>query len=234
MLRDRNPAWHVVAQNTQTVVGKSGRAPDVIVRTDDGGVVIIETEFSPASSLDVDVGSRLGVKLKGMGRPDAIMGVVLPKGLEKIDEYGTELEYYVVYDGTLPSSVGTRRFPARGNLTGSLHDVMTAVRQVSVPTEKINKCIEHMQSSISRISYILQTELEEGTREEIVGFIGQPNSTHEQSLDMAALIVLNAGVFHEELARYRQDDVQPLQKLKNVVLDQSTVIEAWEAILDID
>ncbi len=234
MLRARNPAWHVVAQNTQTVVGKSGRAPDVIVRTDDGGVVIIETEFKPASSLDGDVESRLGVQLEGMGRPDAIMGVVLPKGLEEIDEYDTELEYYVVYDGTRSSSEGTRRFPAKENLTGSLHDVMTAVRQVSVPTEKINKCIKLMQASISRISYMLQTELEGGAREEIVGFIGQPNSTHEQSLDMAALIVLNAGVFHEELARHRQDDVQPLQKLKSIVLDQSTVIEAWEKILDID
>ena len=234
VFRSRNPNWDVPTERTRTVIGERGRAPDIIVRTNDGGVVIVETEFDPASGLTGDVESRLGVELEGLGRPDAIMGIVLPDGLEKIDEHSTRLEYYVVYDGTSPTSPNTRRFPMKGYLEGSLYDVMTAVRQVSVPTEKINTCIGLMRSSILRISHMLQTELGDGARQKIIGYIGQPDSTHKQSLDMAALIVLNAGMFHEELARHRQDDVPPLQKLRNVVLDQSTVIDAWERILRID
>lgn len=234
ILRDRNPDWEVHAQRTRTVIGGSGRAPDIIIRTNDGGVVIVEMEFSPASGLAGDVQSRLGVQLMGLGRPDAIMGVVLPSGLEKIDAHDTELKYYVVYDGTSSPSPSHTRFPPKGYLKGSLYDVMTAVRQVSIPTEKINMCVELMSNSISRISHVLQTELDEGARQEIIGYIGQPDSTHEQGLDMAALIVLNAGVFHEELARHRQNDVLSLQKLKSVVLDQATLIDAWEKILRID
>lgn len=234
IFRDKNPDWIVPTERTHMVVGERGRMPDIIVKTNDGGVVIIETEFDPASGLDGDVESRLGVELEKLGRPDAIMGVILPDGLRRIDEWDTKLKYYVVYDGTAPPSPGTRRFPASDYLEGSLHDVMTAIRLVSVPTEKINACVELMRNSILRISHVLQTDLDGRAQQEIVGYIGQPDSTREQSLDMAALIILNAGVFHEELARHRQDDVQPLQKLRNVVLDQSTVIDAWEAILRID
>lgn len=228
----KNPDWDIPTERTRTVVGEKGRAPDIIIKTNEGGVVIIETEFSPASGLTGDVQSRLNVELEKIGKPDAIMGVILPTNLENIDERDTKLMYYVMY--TEPSSHQTsQRFPTRGYLEGTLYDLMTAVRQVSVPLDKINKCIELMQYSIAKISHTLQTELNTKTQQDIIGYIGQPDSTNEQSLNMAALIILNAGIFHEELVRYR-DDVQPLQKIKSVVLDQAAVINAWEKILDID
>ena len=228
----RNPDWDIPTERTRTVVGESGRAPDIIIKTDEGGVVIIETEFGPAHGLAGDVESRLGIELERIGKPDAIMGVMMPSGLERMDERSTPLKYYVMHAAAADSP--ERRFPTSGYLEGTLYDVMTAARQVSVPADKIAKCIGLMQNSISKISHTLQTDLSAGAQQKIIEYIGQPDSTREQRLNMAALIILNAGVFHEELARHRPDDVQPLQQLKTVVLDQATVISAWKQILQID
>ena len=235
----RNPDWDIPTERTRTVVGRSGRAPDIIIRTSEGGVVIIETEFSPAPGLAGDVESRLDVELEQIGRPHAVVGVVLPADLEAVDERNTRLRYYVVQtkapESEKPSTEATPpRFPTSGYLEGTLYDVMTAVRQVSVPADKISKCISLMQNRIAVISHILQNDVDEGAQRQIVRLIGQPDSTREQSLDMASLIILNAGVFHEELARYRPDDVQPLQRLRTVVLDQAAVVDAWNEILKID
>lgn len=236
ILRGMN-GWNVEAEMTDRVVGAASLQPDIIVESG-GNAVIIETEYAPARTLKKDVHDRMDVELYEAGRPTAVMGVTIPKRVKMmrgdtmrdglVDAY--DFEYFVcAQDGT--------RFPEHGSLKGSLRDIAAAVRLAIVPLRRVVECVDMMTSSIDRIHACVTRSPDavvEGIAEELRIPL-DPDDEHlwkDESGKMAGLIMLNAGVFYEELATY-DGDITPTQQLKVVgTLDQEAVVRAWNYVCE--
>ena len=236
ILRGMN-GWEAEAEMVDRVVDEPRLQPDIIVESG-GNAVIIETEYSPARTLETEVHDRMDVELYGAGVPAGIMGVKIPERVKKMrgdavrDELASahDFEYFVrMQDGS--------RFPERGSLTGSMHDIAAAVRLVIVPLRRVAECVDMMGSSIDRIHacvMVTPNSVVEGIARElrIPLDLDDENIWRDESGRMAGLIMLNAGVFYEELAAYN-GDITPTQQLKVVgILDQDMVVRTWNDVCE--
>lgn len=210
------------AERTRTVSGKHGKRPDIIVRPKGTGsvnqAVIIELETN-RNNLEREVGDRLHVTLeKGNIQPSAIVGVLFPDEMahaDDVDDFrakfgSSELEYFV-HDHT-------NRFPATGYLRGNITDVITATRISMIPKSVVDDYTKAVQNEIIGISGVL-AGTDDGTKAEIAGILGynrDPDSLYgmsdEQAGYMSALMILNAGIFYEELTKHLTE-VRPLSSL---------------------
>ena len=221
-----------VPEQTRVVRGQLSRRPDIVV--DVGGrAIVIETEFPPASGLNYDMDKAAGYDLRSLGVPIATVGVVLPPdtmqcGVDEIEDHlmsCNSLEYYVVSgDGA--------RFPPAGHLAGSLLDVRTAIRLSSVPEADIRRGYEVMADSVDKIEHVIRERAGDGASDAICGFLRQEPG--DGTWRMAALVLLNACMFYDELSSHR-GDVDTIQSLSVVgTVDHATLLGAWRAVRAID
>lgn len=227
----REDGWTAQAERTGRVVGSGGARPDIIVDTN-GGAIIIETEYHPAATLRIDVEKAASREIRGQGMPVAVVGVVIPREIrnyEGDDMAGhiskrRDLSYYIRYaDGTT--------YPGEGWLTGSILDIRNTIRAVSVPRDRIEACVDIMKDGIMVISTALHTT-DDGVRGAICSSMKQAHS--RQTYEMASLVLLNAGVFYEDLASCRTE-FKPTEGLKILgILDQDTVVKAWRQVRELD
>ena len=229
---DRDPGWKAVPEQTRVVRGQLGRRPDILV--DVGGrAIVIETEFPPANELHYDMTKAASYDLRSFGRPIATVGVVLPRdtmqcGADEIEDRlmaCNSLEYYVVdSDGA--------RFPPAGYLTGSLLDVRTAIRLSSVPEADIRNGFDMMAISVDKIEHIIRERVGDTTHDAICEFLRQQPG--DGAWRMAALVLLNACMFYDELSGHR-DDVATTNSLSVVgTVDHDALLCAWRAVRKID
>ena len=230
-MMEKARGWNVSAERTGTVVGQESDQPDIVAKID-GNAIIVETEYHPASTLRSEVDKRTKQEIRGLGVPVAVLGVILPLELRRydIDEMAdriakrNDLKYYVRH---LEGST----FPKSGYLEGSIFDVMTAVRLSSVPQTRIIECVKMMENSIEKVSYRIDSA-DDAVKDTICRHIRQKPS--KQTWGMAALVLLNAGIFYEELAG-RLSKVKSTESLRwEGVLTQDQVVKAWKDVLAID
>ena len=229
---DREPEWKAIPERTRVVRGQLSRRPDIVV--DVGGrAIVIETEFPPASGLHYDMTKAASYDLRSLGRPIATVGIVLPRSTMQCRAGEIEenlmgcnsLEYYVV------SSDGTR-FPPAGHLTGSVLDVRTAIRLSSVPEADIRNGYEMMADGVDKIEHIIRERVGDATHDSICEFLRQQPG--DGTWRMAALVLLNACMFYDELSGHR-NDVKATQSLSVVgIVDHATLLGAWRAVRAID
>ena len=233
--------WHgnefeAEAQKTGMFEGGNWVADIIINSMGGGSCVIIETEWIPARTLGEDVRTKMRRHVKGIGKPAAVVGVRIPAGLKmsptlKADlESLTDLEYFVLRDGD-----AAHFFPRIGYLKGSLTDIITAVRLSMVPKQKIETCVKEMISSITKISTTIEKGTGEDTRRKIADLVREnAGDGGKQTWDMAALILLNAGIFHEELAVHH-DAVPSIDDTGSIgTTTKKNIMDAWTSILKIN
>ena len=229
---DREPGWKADPEQTQVVRGQPSRRPDIVV--DVGGrAIVIETEFPPANELHYDMKKAAGYDLVGHGRPIATVGVVLPSSTmqcraNEIEGHLMEcnsLKYYVMSgDGT--------RFPPTGHLGGSVLDVRTAIRLSSVPEVDIRRGYEMMVDGVDKIEHIVRERAGGNAHDAICGFLRQQPG--DGTWRMAALVLLNACMFYDELSGHR-DDIATLNSLSVVgTVDHAALLGAWRDVRAID
>lgn len=216
------------AERLGRVRGDTAR-PDIIVNRGRMSCVIIETEWKPARTLEREVESRLGVETDA-GVPSAVFGVRIPRNLRNSDDLNRDLEstryeYFVLTDDG--------RFPEQGYLSGGILDIITAVRLTMTPRRDIEKCVGVMADSITRISNII-SGLRNTRLERMMSVISDDVSGRDQqSWDMAALILLNAAIFQEELSEHV--DILSLDDCATLgIITKNDVTEAWRHILHIN
>lgn len=233
------------AEMTRTVSGRPGQRPDIIVRPSGAGsanrAVIIELE-TDRNNLEREVEARVGVTLsEGNVVPSCVAGVLFPDELAYLGDGGrfkaalaeAELEYFM-HDGT-------RRFPDTGYLKGTITDVATAARLSMIPEGAMRKYIETIRNEITAISAVLAST-GDGTKTDITKILGygrDPDAVYGMSDDqagyMAALMMLNAAIFYEELAKHLKG-VKPLTSLGSIPgkATKHDVILGMNRVLDVD
>ena len=254
----RHGLWKVWAEKTRMIEGGGGR-PDIIVETE-GGPIVVETEFTPASTLHEDAIKSLRRTIKGMGKPMAVFSVMINANVRNFND-GKDLEYILANEDVLSYSVqyndgdevGTddivSRFPSTGFIKGTLKDLINALFLSSTPLNRVKKGVQMMRESRDIIGKMIG--------DACIGQKIYPDTTSENmwpkpgtnvicddicdalrqkpswpTWDMAALVLLNAATFYEGLAG-RMHDVKPLESLAVFgIVTSNDVINAWDHVLD--
>ncbi len=203
-----------------------GRArPDVLVRLPEGPIVL-ETEFDPALTVDADALSRLGIQIDG--RPvQTAFAVVVPARLRSVDQQH-------LYERLAAAVLEWREWRIDGTsglkLGGTLFELGEAVARVTAPAADLDAAVDALDEGVRRAGAWLYGS--PGTLARVAKIFNAPPV--DETANMAALVVTNAMVFQERLAS-AQEAVQPTSAARrDGRFARVPLLQAWEAILDID
>ena len=233
LLRRMMPKYDVRYENTQQIVNRPGLQPDVLITAPGRSPVVVEAEFMPAYTAEVDAEGRLGLEVVDTARHiDAAIALRYPDAIK--DAYdlspaisNAQLSYCVLYsDGT--------RFPDSGWLDGSVEDLSDLIRLVSVPQRAVNEAADALQKGIDRAASILQqlAKSKPDVVASIAGLLGMSDVI--QTYRMAGAIVANAMVFHERMVGMH--GVRPLSQLCSTQASspKANILDAWTEVLKIN
>ena len=247
VLRETRRAWQqpnvVRSENTRMLKGSNER-PDILVIESTVSPVVIETEVSPAATVESDAISRLGKQIRVTGRTIlSSIAVRLPQRLRTKQgsclqselEDASDIEM-ALYTGSDPSAHS--RWPRSGWILGGVSNLSILVQYASVPPEVIEKAADQLVTGVSEAAGLLREMLEEhpGAIRKIGKELRQADS--DQTRRMAATILANAFVFQENLAGGPDElaSVNSLEQLRgsNSGLTKSAVLTEWRKILAVN
>lgn len=209
LLRYTRRAWKhgsvIRSENTGMLKGSSGR-PDILIAESAVSPVTIETEVLPAVSVEIEACSRLGYDLKANGRTIfSSIAVRLPKRMRNHhgESLRSQLESaedfeFCLYTGL--DTVHASRHPVTGWIIGNVRDLSVLAQAASVPPEVVEKAANCLIEGVSQAAAIMQEMnlSNPAALEKISAELRQGSG--EQTLRMAATMLLNALVFQESLA----------------------------------
>ena len=243
-LLDRmNPRWTALGENKGAFQG-SQKQPDLLIVQQGGQPVVIENEYVPARNVEAESLARLGETLNSdvvgsSGEINAVIALKSPLdlrnavGADDVDALlhsGITLEY-ALFTGTDAESYA--RFPQRGFIAGNLRDLAAFVEQAAVPVNAIEQAVNTLELGVMNAAAKLReaAEYSDDTKQAIATRLKQDYSV--QTLRMAATIMINALVFHENLAG--QYGVRSLDQIKLYgVPMRSEVLDEWRKILKVN
>ena len=237
------PRWSVYGENRGAFQG-SQRQPDILIVQPGAQPVVIENEYLPAHTVEAEARDRLGESLDASvvhasGRINAAIALRSPTdlhdcaGLDDVDAMltqGVTLEYALI---TGSSGVDFTRFPKSGFIPGSIRDLASFTVYAATPEDAVQRAVTILEEGVQDAAAILRqaAQLSGDTQSAITDYLRQPYS--EQTLRMAATIVVNALVFHQNLAG--QHGVRNLEQVaSDGVLTQAGVLEEWRKILGVN
>lgn len=240
-LRSRLPNWDVGAEQTNVLVEKK-RQPDLVVSHVGGLTVILETEFSPASTVEADTIQRIGQIIRSTGEPvEQCMAVKLPIHLRKIDQKHLDSAvqdaqyFYAVFTDNQHDDLNDRihRWPKSDWLKGGLDDLANCVETVALSERRVAQGVEILEERVRQAAGYLEYH----APKYILGHLAEnlQQQQGEQTTRMAMAILANAVIFHMRLARIHPE-VAPLNSCKGELggFIKSNVIDCWKTILKIN
>ncbi len=251
-----SPGWKVSGEVRGAFRG-SRRQPDILVLPRGRHPVVIENEYIPADNVEEEASSRLGEVLDAgtAGRSGSVNSVIALRsptslrdcvGQDSVDAMltqGVPLEYTLFTGGDASKA---KRFPKSGFIKGALRDLAAFTIYASVPENLVEQAVDILRQGVQNAASQLRWAVEDSdtTLAEINRILKQPyveetqnvdkTSREEQTLRMAATVMINALVFHQNLAG--QHGIKDLDALtdKGGLLLRSAVLEEWRKILKVN
>ena len=237
------PRWNALGESKGAFLG-SQRQPDVLIVQRRAQPVVIENEYAPAGAVEMEAVQRLGEQLapnvvSGSGRIEAAIALRSPvdlrdcTGADEVDAMlakGVMLEY-ALFAG--PSAADAERFPKSGFISGNVRDLALFAMTAATPEDAVRKAVAVLEEGVQNAAVILShaADLRESTKDTIAELLKQPYSV--QTLRMAATIIVNALVFHENMAG--QHGVKSLEEITDDgLLLRSSVLREWSKILNVN
>ena len=244
-LLDRmNPRWTALGENKGAFRG-SQKQPDILIAYRWGGQpVVIENEYVPARTVEAESLARLGetLDISVVGASGAINAVIALRSplklrdavrsdyVDRLLHGGVTLEYALL---TGTSAEEYARFPQRGFIAGNLRDLAAFVEYAANSESAVENAVTILEAGVRDAAAVLYqaAEYSDDTKQAIAARLKQDYS--EQTLRMAATIMINALVFHDNLAG--QHGVQNLSRIKyDGLLTQSAIVGEWDKILKVN
>ena len=207
-------------------VTQASRArPDVVVRADNGPVVV-ETEYAPARSVHADALARLGMRINGE-TVSVAFAVSVPAHLQSAPQAhrasllaAATLEWQ---EWRVDGTSGPR-------VRGTVDELAQAVRSAEAPVDDLDEAVERLEqgahaagAQLFRAPAVLQQVAEV--------FQTEPG---DEAANMGALVIINAMMFHERL-RESTPGIQAVGMLRwGRRMAQSRLLDEWDKILEID
>jgi hypothetical protein len=208
-LRTKYTRWaspEVVDAEKTGVLKAAGRRPDIVVIDNPASPVCIETEFFPANSVEADAIARIGQNFGPTGgRITSVLAVRIPAGYKSITTGGiatalkaeSNLEYCILFG---ESATDYHRWPATGFIAGTIDDLAHAVAGAAISPLVIEQGAEVLEDGAKALAAIFASA--QANHNTFAGKIADclRQEGSQQTLRMAATIVINAFVFQETLA----------------------------------
>lgn len=232
-LKSLNPKWHqsAIVERTHVFVN-SMKQPDIVLQTEGGHMIVIETEFMPANTLEADAKSRFSEVFKASeSAVETVVAIRIPRDLRTIegsifDSIIQSSYEYCVYSR---SEVDWSRWPTIGWLESDIHALTNCLDLVSISERLINEGVNHFERAVRRIAYLIDAfrRTERNTGRRIPEILHQEHSY--QTYCMVGAIITNAVVYQEILARHY--DIESLSELADEDLTEARLIGIWKDIL---
>ena len=233
-LRKRHPRWNrksLVAESTQ-VLRSVQKRPDILVMETGRWPVVVETEFSPARTVDADARSRLGAHVARTGEPiEGVIAVRLPASL-KTHTGATVESVRFEYAAHFQSADGNHeRHPASGWIEGDVDDLADAIEHLGLSERRLARGTELLERTVAETAGRLAERVPENVLAEMAQVLHQ--SPGQQTRRMAGAILTSAFVFHAAI------DGQPgIPRIQRLLppnrLTQSKLLTAWTDILKVN
>jgi len=234
----------VVRSENIDILQSTGKKPDILISEPNVSPVIVETEITPAPSVESDAIQRLGEQLIPSGRRIlSSLAVKLPARLREYagqplkHEIGTMSDFEVaLYTGESPQTY--ERWPKRGWLHGNVTDLSMLIQSASIPPPVIEEAANRLAGGVSEAAALLgdMAIAHPGAIRKICEELRQQDS--EQTRRMAMTILANALVFHESLARGNEElyYVRTLDELRVTRggVSKSAMLDDWRRILKVN
>ena len=237
VLRRKHPRWPglIGVEQTGVLTEAEGQRPDIIVRHPGGLPVAVETEYTPARTVEDDARDRLGKTLRETG--DAIeqaLAVRIPKALASVDQSDLEAEIerarleFCILSGDTESP---QRWPETGWLDGSVDDLATCIELAAHSENRIARGMQILEMGIHQAAGKLRDACADApdTLETIAHELHQKDG--EQTSRMAMAIVANALTFHSSIAGVHGIDTLDQLRDLNGRPSKRKLLEAWRHIL---
>ena len=239
VLRTKNPRWRVTltAEQHQTLQG--GGRPDVVLRNPRGSVVVVETEYLPARTVEQDATDRLGRHLTGSGVTiEQCVAVRVPDSLKAVPQHDLDAQTaeatyeFCLYTETTGED-DPSRWPTGGWITGTINDLALLIETASISERIVAQSLDILERGISETA----VQLREATtnRPDINIRIAETlcQEDGEQTSRMAMAIIANALTFQTMLAG--SFDLRTIDELRSQgVIPKAAVLREWERILQIN
>lgn len=236
LLRAKNGNWEIVTQATQ-VLQATRKVPDILIIA--GASVIIETEFTPASTVYEDASQKLGVLPRNSLMPvEAVIAVSVPQRLKHIpqEELSKELEqaddlrFYILRG----EPEKPERFPLNGWCEGGVDSLVDVIESLAVSPSRLNEAVQVMEDAVKVAATVLAKEVSIEVLIRMASCLNQEDS--EQTRRMAAAIIANAFLFQIAVSGAADipsiDDVRQKSQLGRLL--KPNVLKGWEQILKIN
>ena len=233
----------VRGENTGAFAGGSA-TPDILVIPAGGPPLVIENEYQPAITVEAEACGRLGANLdsatvNASGTVNSVIALRSPRELRNcntLDEVDALLRdnvrlEYALFAGT--DANAWERFPEAGFISGNMRDLSAFVEQAAIPAAAVEQAVNDLQHGVANAAVILMeaVSLTDRTDEVIAEHLKQDFDI--QTARIAATIMINALVFHQNLAG-QYGLLNPAQVLATRDATQLRMVQEWDKILDIN
>ena len=237
VLRRKHPRWtnRIGVEQTNVFSEAAGLQPDIIVRHPGGLPVALETEYTPAQTVEQDAIQRLGKVLRATGDIiEQALAVRIPKSLASVTQNILDAEIerasldFCILSGD-PKDAD--RWPAIGWLHGTVDDLAACIELAALSETRIAHGMQVLEDGIAQAASRLRDACADApdTLESIAQKLHQKDGV--QTSRMAMAILANALTFHAAVAGAHGIDTPDQLRGANGLLSKSRVLEVWRHIL---
>ncbi len=237
-LEQRHPRWKVGAEQTRTIRGSAGLRPDLLIEHPNGQPLIIETEISPATSVEQDAGSRLGAILEPDGNlVEQVVALRIPRTLTFVERDlsgAMERVDYEYVSLSLAADGTTSRWPASGWLKGRIDDLANLCENIALSEQALAAGLARLEYAVSDIAIHMRKTAPPAILVQMADELKQEEG--EQSSRMAAAIILNAVTFHAALAGHH--GISSIDRMyitgRPGLISKRRIVICWDDILNVN
>ena len=231
-----HPQSHLRVQETG-LLASSNRQPDVVVDTPGRVRCLVENKYDTGTgraALEEQCESHIGACWSDGDPVDAIVGVLSPEALGVCSEHevatliGAGTFRYAAW---LPRSLaGSRRFPAKGWLEGSVRDLAAFIDRIGSDALDLTEVGVTLRQALAAGAERVRSD--PLAPAEFAEMLDQEPG--EQTFRMAMAVMFNAVVFQAAVAQHHSHIPSPTRMLAKGWVSQIEVLEVWRDILDMN
>ena len=237
VLRRKHPRWpdRIGVEQTNVFSEAAGLRPDLIVRHPGGLPVAVETEYTPAHTVEQDARQRLGKTLRQTGdNIEQALAVRIPHALASVSQSDLEgeiqrarLEFCMLSGGPESSD----RWPGTGWLDGTVDDLAACIELAALSENRVARGMQILESGIEQAAGKLRDDCADAP--DTLGSIARELHQKDgmQTSRMAMAILANALTFQSAVAGAH--GINTLDQLRGADgrLSKRRVLEVWRHIL---
>ena len=242
----RHPRWQVNAEQSGVLTGQLGKVPDIVIAVSEGEAgspVLIETEYEPASRVDADARSRLGLALAKSGYViEHVVALRVPARLADVSPAHLPDEIAKAEFGyrLLSARGGAEpvRFPSEGWIRGTVDDLAGFCERIALNEHLLDSAVALLEETVNSAAIRLRTALMPHRRailEQIADTLHQTED--HQTTCMGVAIIANALLFQTTIAGSRHllsDGSEYMIPVPEIDDSREKVRENWDEIIKVN